>query len=1004
MTPQCDDLAIDPDRERRTVLRLLGPPQWNLPGVQHDLPNTLPGWTIAFLAVQGDWVARDRLLALLWPDATTAEAHHSLRVNLHRARIVLAAWGVAEALETERKRVRLQLPNDVAELRRSLNSADAQSPPAMAWRPLLSSMSLPGFPALQEWVELERAELQALWRERLLPQLDTEGLAPAAAVAICHALLAVDPLDEEALARLLRCLQQLGRTGEAARLYEAFCARLAQDLDAEPSPLLQALASGMVGATPVKGTGAQPARDAFVGRRLELAELARRLANASPSRLVTIVGPGGVGKSSLARQALSQAILPAHWIDLHDLSQIDAVAARIAQRLDIEWRDGMDAPAQIARRLGRHSHALVLDNAEHLADLPDFVARLLDAAPALVLLATSRQPLGLQAETLLKLGGLAVPDEDSRDAEAATAFDAVRLFSLRAKSARADFVAERHIEAVIEIVEAVGGLPLAIELAASWVRLLPPEEIAHDLRNTLEVLERDPTAAGVPARPEHVSLRAVLDRSWELLAPREREALEALSVFEGGFTRVAAAAVTGIALPLISSLVDKGLIAMADAGRFRMHPLVATDAARRLGEQPAREDELRDRHAAYWAATLAEVLAGSTSDPRVIVGAVTTDYANARAAWGHAVAARRHDDLHRLTSVWRVFFDTLGRYGEGVQLLSVALDLPTRDTGGERVAAVVRGALSMLQFRRHNLEQAIAVAEAGIAISEHCGERRALVACLFSAGSGHSIQGRWRLSLPLFERALAIAREDNERPEIAVALLNVGICAKKDGRADDALALYSQSLALERELGRHGPAVRCLNNIGVLYMERGDWTRTRDCLAEGLRLCEQYGISSLAPYVETGLGQALYELGAFEDAERHLSHVLATVPAGELPVVHMNVTINLARVALRRRRLDEARLRFFAAAHLALASEAQTDQLDFAMYWGEWLRDSGCTHDAARTWLMVLGHPLSEAGVRQACEEGLATLNPDQATRAAAQADPLTLDSLKADWAALPPL
>lgn len=980
------------------MLHLLGAsPAWRDGKVAHALPNTLPGWTIAFLALHGDWVSRERLLTLLWPDAAIAEAQHNLRVDLHRARAILADWGRDAALEAERRRVRLMLPTDIAALRRTLDTTTPSSYPGA----LLASTVFDGFPALQEWAELERAAIATTWRDALVMRLDRPGITVAETLKTGQMLLDIDPLDEAATLRMLQTLRGQGRAADAQRQYEQYRDRLARELGVEPSPAIRAFAAPAGAAAP--GHAAAVDARAFVGRRLELAELARRLAPQASSRLVTIVGPGGIGKSSLARQALSKSTIPAHWIDLQDLSQIEAVAARIAQRLGIEWRDGMDAPAQIARRLGHHPLALVLDNAEHLSDLPDFIARLLDAAPALVVLATSRQPLGIKGEALLPLEGLAMPDEESRDADAAVAFDAVHLFTLRARAARTDFDPERHIEAVIEIVEAVGGMPLAIELAASWVRLLPPEEIARDLRHTLEMLERDPAVGGMPARPEHVSVRAVLDRSWELLALREREALEALSVFEGGFTRASAAAVTAIALPLISSLADKGLVAVAEAGRFRLHPLIATDAARRLGEQAARGAELRDRHAAYWATTLAELLAGSTSDPRVIVGAVTADYANSQAAWRHAVAARRHDDLHRLTSVWRVFFDTLGRYGEGVQLLSGALDLPVHDTGSERVAAVVRGALSMLQFRRHNLEQAIAVAEAGIAIAERCGERRALVACLFSAGSGHSIQGRWRQALPLFERALGIAREDNERPEIAVALLNVGICAKKDGRADDALALYSQSLAIERELGRHGPAVRCLNNIGVLHMERGDWARTRDCMAEGLRLCEQYGISSLAPYVETGLSQALYELGAFEDAERHLAHVLATVPAAELPVVHMNVTINLARVALRRNRLDEARARFYAAARLALASEAQTDQLDFAMYWGEWLRDSGRAHDAARTWLMVLGHPLSEAGVRQGCEEGLATLKMDEAARAAARGDPLTLDTLKAEWAALPP-
>lgn len=978
------------------MLHLLGTPQWRAADGSQPLPNTLPGWTIAFLALHRDWVSRERLLVMLWPDAPAADALHNLRVDLHRARAVLSTWGVGAALEAERRRVRLTLPTDVATLRHTV-SADSGPAPAYPG-PLISSMGFEGFPALREWVELERAALASTWREAMMARLDRADVGASSSVALAQQLLDADPLDEGALQHLLQCLLAQGRGPDADRHYEQYRQRLARELGVEPAPALRALASSVL----VASAAPSPATQSFVGRRFELGELARRLAGGA-RRLHTLVGPGGIGKSSLAREALARLESPGAWVDLQDLTQIDSVAARIAQRLGFELRDGSDAPEQIARALGPAPRLLALDNAEHLSDLPVFASRLLDAAPALTLLVTSRQPLGAEGELLLALDGLAVPDEDSRDAEAAAAFDAVHLFTLRARAARGDFELAPHVTAVTSIVELIGGLPLAIELAASWVRLLPPEAIAHDLRTTIDLLERDPAAPGAPARPEHASVRVVLDRSWALLVAREREALEALSVFEGGFTRAAAVAVAGVALPLLSSLTDKALLRVDAQGRFGLHPLVASAASQRMAPQVQRLADLRDRHAAYWAATLADALAASATDPRVIVAAVNANYANAVTAWSHAVAARRHDDLQRLTAVWRVFFDTQGRYGEGARLLEVALELPLADRAAERSVAAVRGALSMLLFRRQNLGPAVAVAEAGIALAERCGERRALVSCLLNAGSVYSIQGHWQRARPFYERAHVVAREDHERPEIAVALMNLGICAKKDGRADEALDFYHRALALERELGRHAAAVRCVNNIGVIHMERNEWAATREHMAEGLRLCQQYGLAALTPYLEAGLGQALFELGQFDDARRHLAHVQATVPAAELPAVHMNVTINLGRVALRQQRLGEAGPQFYRAARLALASETEADQLDFAMYWAEWQRDNGQRDAAARTWLAVIAHPLSEAGVRQGCEEGVATLALTGAERAAAAAAAPTLETMKAEWAALPP-
>lgn len=972
------------------MLKMLGTsPGWRDGVAFQALPDTLPGWTIAYLAVAADWVPRERLCALLWPQAAAAEAQHSLRMNLHRIRGVLAAWGVPEALEAERRRVRLLLPTDVGGPGTATGAA-APYPGA-----LLDGMTCDGFPALREWLELERTALQALWREAQLAHLARGDPASESTVDVARHLLAADPLDETALARLLEALRALGRDEEADRHYLEYRERLARELGTEPSPRIRSLASSAA-------VAAQPAAavaDAFVGRRLELAELSQRIA--AGARLVTIVGPGGAGKSALARAFAAQSSLAAVWLDLQDLADLDAAAARLAQRLGIRLRDGQDAAEPLAAALAPAPRLLMLDNAEHLTALPAFLQRLLAAAAALQVLATSRAPLALPQEQVFRLAGLALPDDDSRDAEAAQAFDAIRLFALRAQAARADFDVARHIEAVIAIATAVDGLPLAIELAAGWVRWLAPATIARELRQTLAVLQRAPQAAGLPARPEHRSMQAVLDRTWSLLAPAEAQALEALSVFEGGFTRAGAEAVADAALPLLTTLAARGLLRVDPDGRFDMHPLVAEHARKRLAQDATRHACVRDRHCAHIAAQL-EPLARNPSNTAALVAAVQGEYANACAAWSHALAAGRFEAASALAIAFKVFFDTVGRFSEGVRLLRLALAITPTAAPAQQTAATARGALALLLFRRQQLGEALAVAEEGMRLASACADRRAQVACLLIIGNVHSTRGHWPQARPAYERVLEIATADHERAEMAVALMNLGICAKKDGRRDEALDYYGRALAMERELQRHVPAVRCLNNIGVIHMEHGDWDKARDFLAEGFRLCQQHAIGALAPYLETGLGQTLYELGQYGDARRHLTHVLATLPADELPVVHLNATINLGRLSLRQGRIEDARPRFYAAARIALASETPADSLDFAMYWGEWLRDSGRRLDAARVWLAVIKDSRTDAGVRLGCEEGLATLSLTEEERSAALAALPTLESLQAEWSALP--
>ena len=243
------------------MLHLLDTPHWRRGESHWDLPNTLPGWTIAFLSVQHDWITRERLCTLIWPDASAAEAQHSLRVNLYRVRAVLTGGGVGEAFETERKRVRLRLPTDVAEFR------DAPEPTARLARyrqPFLSGMSLPGFAAFQEWLELERDALHRQWREAALAGLSGKSVAPDRALELCQALMSADPLDDEALTHRLRYLVELGRSSEARQLFQQFRRRVREELASDLSPELEALGASLAGkqATPRPA----PARDAFVGR------------------------------------------------------------------------------------------------------------------------------------------------------------------------------------------------------------------------------------------------------------------------------------------------------------------------------------------------------------------------------------------------------------------------------------------------------------------------------------------------------------------------------------------------------------------------------------------------------------------------------------------------------------------------------------------------------------------------------------------------------------------
>ncbi len=809
---------------------------------------------------------------------------------------------------------------------------------------------------------------------------------------------------------LTRCIGQLRRAlGDDARAPELLetVPRRGYRLRATPQALVDPRAPAASGASagaagpPAAWTGTPPgaadAGSAFVGRRSELAELVH-LCGPGRQRLVTLTGPGGMGKSRLARQALRRlaAQFPqgVAWVDLQDLSRTGSVLQGLARALKLPLDDERDTLAQLGSHLARGRALAVLDNAEDLEGLPTLVGQLLDAAPGLALLVTSRRSLGLGAERVLGLAGLALPARDGEDPASADASDGLRLFVARAQAARPGFDPARHRQALAAIVRATGGMPLAIELAAAWVRLLPPEAIASELGESPELLARDETAPGSPARPEHRSLRAVLDRSWQLLSAREREVMNALAVFRGGLTASAAREVARASLRSLCALADKGMLTVDATGRFGLHPLILAEArARLLAGPPGAAAELQAGHAQHYARHLGRLAAQASADHGPVVAGLEADFANAQAAWNHAVATGSPACLDEALDAWRIYFEVRGRSSEGIAHFQSALPACGRDDG---LRACLHASQVGLHVRKGDFASGAAIARAGIVAAERSGARRALVACLAGAGTCATEQGQWRQARPLFERALEIGRADGVMVEVAAALGKLGILAKKQGQYDDALAHYAQALAIEREQRHHAAVVRLLNNMGGLHMERNAWAPARELMAQGVQLCASHDLQAQRPYLEFGLGATQLELGKLDQAQLHLEQALERSRASEVAVIALYAEANLARVAARRGELGLALQRLGRVAVQARERGWPGLLLHVALFLGEALQGVGRRVEAARLWSLVLADERAEAGTRDSAVRWLGALALDPRERAEAGRPMPALDEVVA--------
>ena len=506
------DGTLNPVRDGPSRLRLLGAVELDGPVSLRFLPERRFR-LLAYLALNQAWVARDQLAHLFWPDRTQEAARNNLRKLLFEVR----ALGVP-ALDDSRHSIRWQVDHDATEFASAHARNDHQSVLNLYGGTPLYGLDGGDSPAFATWLRSERLRLRTMWRESVLATV--RDVAPQTAVDLSQRLLDDDPYDEDAVRLQMQAFAALGRTADVARTYRVFSERVADELGVDVAIETRNLVRELQLDTPSAQTGVPSATstegsDGFIGRGAELAELQVLLADPQ-CRLITVTGPGGMGKSRLVKELIhrwpERADEKVCWIALDDLTDIVQVAPRVAHELKIELTARQDPIDVVATHLVPLTAILVFDNAEHLASLSDLIERWLKAAPRLKILATSRARIGVKSEWLVTLRGLVVPSVDTGDDVLQS--DAARLFVAQAQLAQPRFDPTSNARSVAGLVRALGGMPLAILLAASWIRLLPVSDMVSDLEHLLDVLEQ---AEEGDERPEHRSVRATFEQSWRLL-------------------------------------------------------------------------------------------------------------------------------------------------------------------------------------------------------------------------------------------------------------------------------------------------------------------------------------------------------------------------------------------------------------------------------------------------------------------------------------------------------
>lgn len=616
-----------------------------------------------------------------------------------------------------------------------------------------------------------------------------------------------------------------------------------------------------------------PQTSPFVGREEELANIGRLLEDPA-CRLLTLVGPGGTGKTRLALQAAAEKIEAfshgVYFVSLDSVRTVESLPFVIADMIKFTFYSRENPEVQLLNYLREKEMLLLLDNFEHLLEGTALLASILQQAPKVKFLVTSRERLNLQEEWGLDLQGLQLPKEGSVDGLENSS--AVQFFVQSAQRVQAGFsLVEEDKPHVLRICQLVEGMPLGIELAAAWIRMLPCREIAREIEQNLDFLATK--LRNVQER--HRSIRAVFEHSWKLLSEPERDAFRKLSVFQGGFNREVAQQVAGTSLPALSALIDKSLLRVSPKGRHIAHELLRQYAEEKLQEDPTLQEQIYDKHCTYYAEFLDQREEDlKKAEQKEALEAIHEEFENVQASWNWAVDHAKTEALDKALSSFHLFYDRRSRFQEGVadfEKAIAALRGRGESTGSAREKITLGKLLSRQGLLCHRLgryERARSLLEESLPLVSQGGDLGERALSLNNLGSVAESLGNYSEAKTLYQESFTLRREIGDRWAMALSINNLGNLAYRLGEFLEARKLYQESLAIKREIGEQKGTAPSLNNLGNVATVLGEYEEAKQFYQESIAIKRELGD-------QWGLSLSLNNLGQVLDALKEYSQAQA---------------------------------------------------------------------------------------------------------------------------------
>ncbi len=847
---------------------------------------------LAFLAVEQDRPhRREALTGLFWSEQSEKDARHNLSETLWRLRQALHDDD-STFVHANTKTIQFSMASDhsldVAEFLRATDGrqatvSDLQSAVELYRGDFLAGFTVPDAAPFEEWLLVTREHLQRLATtalSQLTVYYEAQGAAGyAQAERYARRHIELEAWHEEPYRVLMRLYAAQNQTEQAIAMYHALTRVLHHELNLEPSHETNALYKHLRNQSavirlqsPVSNLQSPISNLPFpatplVGRETELAQLSEKITR-TDCRLLTLVGQGGIGKTRLALETAraNQQAFPrgVYFVDLANLDAPEMIPHAMADALHFQFRGAGSPEEQLVEHLRAWNEPalLLLDNFEQIIGGASFVSQMLERAPQVRCLATSRERLNTRGEWLFEVEGLrAGADLPARLRDDWGASEAMQLFVQCAArlNVNAHNWSDDEKRAAIRITQLVEGMPLALELASAWLQTLTPREIADEIAHGLDAFEH--TRRDVPQR--HASIRAVFEHSWKLLTPTEQQAFARLSVLRGGFTREAAREIAYASLQTLSALGAKSLVKRAVGNRFRMHELVRQFAAEKLAEsskgealadarlqfptssmqrlRPNPRAETQTRHAHYFLNLLAvrrQELDGALA--RDALAELRRDAENLRAAWQWAVQHADWNALQRSVEPLAYFYHVAGLLQEGEALLRETLNA-LELTAPPALGAQLYVSLADFSLRMTRYPQAIDAAEKGLALARAANEIQAQVRAEWILGAAIDRHSRDAAGETHLRNALATAEQFNLPALQAHVLFALG--QTYDGRVLhlEAHAPLTRALELARETNEQRLESDILTLLARIAYHRADADECRELLERALLLKRKLG-------------------------------------------------------------------------------------------------------------------------------------------------------------------